>query len=69
MSHLLRMSLVAAALFAGPTLIRAQAIDPAPSAPEMVPAPDDEGRSVGREAEPAPAMPAPEEQGTEDQGE
>ncbi len=59
MSRLLRISLAAAALFAGPTLIRAQAIEPAP-APEMAPAPGDEGRSI--EA-PAPVMPAPDDEG------
>ncbi len=59
MSRLLRVSLAAAALFAGTTLIHAQAIEPAP-APEMAPAPGDEGRSI--EA-PAPVMPAPEDEG------
>ncbi len=34
-----------------------------------VPDPDDEGRSVGRDAEPAPAMPAPEDEGSEGPGE
>ncbi len=61
---ILRTVIMAAALAAGATLVHAQPAPPPAPPAEVVPAPDDEGRSV--DVVPAPVLPAPDDDANDD---
>ncbi len=69
MRLMLQMSLAGAALFAGASLSHAQSVPPAgpPVAVEVMPVPNDDGRSADVPATPPPpAVPAPDDDSDED---